>query len=82
MSRIVVVGVGPGDPDLLTIKARDILQARELPGSLVHSVGGLAVLLVITVLNVHKPRGLTPYGWRKQQEERRKRREQSTVSQS
>jgi hypothetical protein len=29
-------------------------------------------LLVILVLNVYKPRGMTRYGWRKQQEERRK----------
>jgi hypothetical protein len=27
---------------------------------------------VIQVLNVYKPRGMTRYGWRKQQEERRK----------
>jgi hypothetical protein len=25
---------------------------------------------VITVLDLHKPRGLTPYGWRKQEESR------------
>jgi hypothetical protein len=30
----------------------------------------LLVLLVIAGLNVYKPRGLTPYGWRKQQERR------------
>jgi hypothetical protein len=29
------------------------------------------VLLVILVLNVYKPRGMTRYGWRKQQKERR-----------
>jgi hypothetical protein len=40
-------------------------------GDLVHAGGGLLVLLVITVLNVYKPRGLTPYGWRKHHEERR-----------
>jgi hypothetical protein len=28
------------------------------------------VLLVIQVLNVYKPRGMTRYGWRKQQEQR------------
>ena len=39
-----------------------------LGGDLFHAGGGLLVLLVITVLNVYKPRGLTPYGWRKQQE--------------
>ena len=41
-----------------------------VPGTLPHSVGGLLVLLVIQVLNVYKPKGLTPYGWRKQQERR------------
>lgn len=40
-------------------------------GDLFHAVGGLLVLLVITVLNVYKPRGLTSYGWRKQQEQRK-----------
>ena len=42
-----------------------------LNSTLPHSVGGLAVLLVVLVLNMYKPRGLTRYGWRKQQEERR-----------
>lgn len=43
---------------------------RAMPSTLVHSVGGMFVLLVILVLNVYKPQGLTPYGWRKQQEQR------------
>jgi hypothetical protein len=42
-----------------------------LGGDLLHPGLGLVVLLVIQVLNVYKPRGMTPYGWRKQQEERR-----------
>jgi hypothetical protein len=42
---------------------------RALGSTLVHSVGGTVVLLVILVLNVYKPRGMTRYGWRKQQEE-------------
>jgi len=41
---------------------------RALGSTLVHSVGGTVVLLVILVLNVYKPRGMTRYGWRKQQE--------------
>ncbi|HYP40707.1 MAG TPA: DUF2269 domain-containing protein [Chloroflexia bacterium] len=41
-----------------------------LGGDLFHAVGGLLVLLVITALNVYKPRGMTPYGWRKQHEQR------------
>ena len=47
-------------------------ELRALPPTLPHSVGGFLVLLLIQVLNVYKPQGLTPYGWRKQQEERRR----------
>ncbi len=52
---------------------------RSLGTTLVHSVGGTVVLLVILVLNLYKPRGMTRYGWRKQHEQRRKQREQRTV---
>jgi hypothetical protein len=41
---------------------------RELSSTLVHSIGGLLILLTTAVLSVFKPRGLTRYGWRKQQE--------------
>jgi hypothetical protein len=43
---------------------------RALPSTLLHSVGGTVVLLVILVLNVYKPRGLTRYGWRKEEQRR------------
>jgi hypothetical protein len=36
----------------------------------VASGAGLLALLVSTALAVYKPRGMTPYGWRKQYEER------------
>jgi hypothetical protein len=49
-----------------------------LRGDLLHAGGGLLVLLVITALNVYKPQGMTPYGWSKQHEERRRRDEQRT----
>lgn len=39
---------------------------RALPGTLVHSVGGLVVLLSAVVLSIYKPRGMTRYGWRRQ----------------
>src|SRR5215210_1807444 len=39
---------------------------RGLGSTLLHSVGGTVVLLVILVLNVYKPRGITRYGWRRQ----------------
>jgi hypothetical protein len=59
--------------------ARSGVDPRELPGTLGHSVGGLVVLLTTTILSVYKPRGLTRYGWRKEQEERRKQHEQRLV---
>lgn len=51
----------------------DLADLSGLGGDLFYALGGLLVLLVITVLNVYKPRGLTPYGWRKQQEQRKVR---------
>lgn len=41
-----------------------------LPGTLLHSVGGLLVLLVVLALSVFKPRGVTRYRWRRQVEDR------------
>jgi uncharacterized membrane protein len=41
-----------------------------LGGDLFHPGVGLLILLVIQVLNIYKPPGLTRYGWRKQQEQR------------
>ena len=43
---------------------------RAMPSTLPHSAGGTVVLLVVLVLNIYKPQGLTRYGWRKQQRER------------
>jgi hypothetical protein len=36
-----------------------------------HAGVGLLLLLVATTLSVYKPQGLTPYGWRKQVEQRK-----------
>jgi hypothetical protein len=41
-----------------------------LGGDLGHPAIGLAVLLVILLLNMYKPQGLTPFGHRKQLDER------------
>jgi len=44
---------------------------HDLQVQLVVAAGaGLLALLVATTLAVYKPRGMTPYGWRKQYEER------------
>lgn len=49
----------------------DVSALRSgLRGELLHAGVGLLLLLVIQVLNVYKPRGVTPYGWRKQHEQR------------
>ena len=37
---------------------------------LLHAAAALLLLLVATVLGIYKPKGLTRYGWRKQQERR------------
>ena len=51
--------------------ARSGTDPSDLPGTLGHSIGGLVVLVLVTVLSTYKPRGLTRYGWRRQQAERR-----------
>ena len=52
-------------------KQMDGPDVRSLGGDLFHPSVGLAVLLLIALLNVFKPAGVTPYGWRKQRELRR-----------
>lgn len=42
---------------------------ESLGGDLHHPAVGLVILLVVQVLNIYKPKGVTRYGWRKQQEE-------------
>ncbi len=38
---------------------------------MLHAGAALVLLLLATVLAMYKPRGLTRYGWRRQQEPRR-----------
>jgi hypothetical protein len=47
----------------------DLFGARR--EMVIASAAALVVLLVVTVLSVYKPRGLTPYGQRKQDEQRK-----------
>jgi len=49
------------------------LTGLDLPVQIrlvVHAAGGLMVLLVLTILSIYKPRGMTRYGIRRQREER------------
>ncbi len=41
------------------------------PSPVLHAVAGLVLLLAAAGLSVYKPRGMTRYGWRKQQRQRR-----------
>ena len=50
-----------------TLSGADLLDLRR--SLRFHAAGGLVVLLVTTTLSVYKPRGMTPYGWRKQRKE-------------
>lgn len=45
-------------------------ELRALGTTLPHSIGGMIVLLVVLVLNMYKPKGMTRYGWRKEQRAR------------
>lgn len=42
-----------------------------LGGDLFHAALALVLLLAVQALNVYKPQGVTPYGWRKQRETHR-----------
>jgi hypothetical protein len=61
IGRGAAIATDPTSPDL---------HVLAVPPTLPHSIGGLLVLLVIQWLNVFKPQGLTPYGWRMRAEER------------
>jgi hypothetical protein len=47
------------------------MSAMDLPSALLHTGGGLFVLLLTTILAIYKPRGMTRYWQRKQLKRRR-----------
>jgi hypothetical protein len=55
--------------DVAADPAADLAAVRS-PSPALHGMLAVALLLVTLVLSVYKPRGLTPYGRRKQLEER------------
>ena len=58
---------------LSRVAAAGILSSTDRGAQIqlvVAAAAGLLALLVATALAVYKPRGMTPYGWRKQYEER------------
>lgn len=69
----------PGISSIASMASQmDAAQLRALRGDLMHPGIGLAILLLVAVLNIFKPAGVTPYGWRKQREQRLARRQQQT----
>ncbi len=50
-----------------TLSSADLRPRIQM---VVAAGGALVALLVATTLSVYKPRGMTPYGWRKQHEQR------------
>jgi hypothetical protein len=62
--------------------ARMHLLGRLRDGDLLHPGLGLVVLLLIQILNVYKPRGVTPYGRRKENEGRTRTRSREAVTSS
>src|SRR5262249_34863639 len=61
-------------------RVADSSHLGQRGGDRAHAVGGLVVLLLVTVLNVYKPQGLTPYGWRKQQQARTRASERQSMA--
>jgi len=51
-----------------TLSGAGLLELRN-PSPVIHSAGALLLLIVAVTLSVYKPRGLTRYGRRKQQQE-------------
>lgn len=66
--------------DYLADVARASTDPRALGSTLVHSGGGLLILFTAAILSVFKPRGLTRYGWRRQQESWPRQRERPTAA--
>jgi hypothetical protein len=53
-----------------TAVSGDDLSRLQTPSPALHAGAALLLLLVATTLSVYKPRGVTPYGWRKLREQR------------
>lgn len=52
------------------VQTADVNDLDQYGGDLFHAVLALVLLLVIQVLNLYKPTGMTRYGWRKNERER------------
>ena len=67
VATVVLIGHMRDVHALAAMAADPTVDVRDRGGDLFHSIGGLIVLLIPLWLNMYKPRGLTRYGWRRQQ---------------
>lgn len=73
-ATIILLGYGQTVSYFTRIASEaDSADLLAMGAELLHPVVGLMVLLAIMFLSVYKPRGMTPYGLRKQREQRRER---------
>lgn len=68
LMHMPAIGQVAGLAAVTTLSSGDLRALRVQVA--VDAGAALVVLLVATVLGIYKPRGLTPYGWRKQTEAR------------
>jgi len=66
---LIYINILAGVVAEITLSRGDLGRLRA-PSPLLHAGASLLLLLVATALGVYKPRGLTPYGRRKQHERR------------
>jgi hypothetical protein len=45
-----------------------VVALADAKRPLIHATGGIVVLLIMQLLGIYKPRGMTRYGWRKERE--------------
>ncbi len=69
MFMLIISSVLAGVAAATTLSNVDLGELRSA-SPLLHAGVALLLLLVATTLSVYKPRGVTPYGWRKQHERR------------
>lgn len=68
VATVVLLGYAQSLDSFVGVAAKTTLPNADLgmlrdPMHVVHTGGGLMVLLVLTVLSMYKPQGMTQYGW-------------------
>lgn len=73
-STIVLLLHMPSVSALVDVAVKlDSADLDSMPSEIFHPGMGLLILLLIVIISVYKPRGMTKYGWRKQRDQRMNR---------